>query len=109
MPEMIERDNLFVTLGAFRPFGPWTDQAHIAANHIPELRQFIETQFAKPPANPGDARIALPGINVGRFIITLGCAHRPKFESREQFPLPADPWLPKNSGTSALNPNDRKN
>ena len=36
---------------------PGADQAHVAAQHIPELRHFVQRVFAEQAAHAGDARI----------------------------------------------------
>src|ERR1700733_9032164 len=32
-------------LHSFRGFGPWTNQTHVTAQHIPELRHFRDTEL----------------------------------------------------------------
>jgi len=38
-------------------FRPWTDEAHFASNHIPQLREFVQASSAEPPAQGCMARI----------------------------------------------------
>ena len=39
------------------PLRSWADQAHIPAEHIPDLGQSIQAAFDGEPANPRDPRI----------------------------------------------------
>src|SRR5438552_1597716 len=45
----------------FRTFGPGAHEAHVAAQNVPELREFIESQAAQKPTDPGASRIAGDG------------------------------------------------
>ena len=42
-------------LGRQRRPGP--DDAHLAAQHVPELRDLVDRQLAQEPADPGDSRV----------------------------------------------------
>src|ERR1700704_6520452 len=64
VPKMVKRNFLLITLRAFDPFRARPDQAHVAFEHIPELRQFIESKFAQPSPDARDARIAFARINI---------------------------------------------
>ena len=44
----VEGDFLRQLLHEFRAFRPWSDQAHVAGQHVPQLRKFIEQ-------SPGEA------------------------------------------------------
>src|SRR5207302_6864578 len=37
--------------------GPWPNQAHVALQDVPKLRQFVETVFTKKSSKPRDTRI----------------------------------------------------
>ncbi len=51
MPLRIER-NLARQLGhEFRALGPRPDEAHVADQHVPELRQLVEPAAAQEPAD----------------------------------------------------------
>ena len=41
-----------------RPFRPRPDQAHVAAQDVQQLRQFVEMRGPHEPADPRDARVA---------------------------------------------------
>src|SRR5882672_460488 len=55
------RNSLFKLFDEDRAFGPRPDQAHLAANDIEQLRQFINPSFANPPAHARHARIVFVG------------------------------------------------
>ena len=67
VPEMIERDRFLVSLRAFDPLRPRSDQAHLSAKHIPELRQLVESQLSQPTPHARDPRVVLTGIDIVRF------------------------------------------
>jgi hypothetical protein len=48
------------------PFGPGAHEAHLAAKHIPELRQFVEIPAAHDRANAPHARIVACGALLRR-------------------------------------------
>src|SRR5439155_21650223 len=69
------------------------DHAHVAADHVPELRQLVDRQAAQRPAGAGDARIAM--VDSGAGALALGPDdHRPELEQLELGAVPADPLLP---------------
>src|SRR6516162_5043098 len=35
----------------------WSDQTHVAGQHVPEIRQLVHRELAQDPSKPGDARI----------------------------------------------------
>jgi len=41
--------------------GPWTDQTHVAAEHIEELRDLVDAELAQPFTNTRDAWIIFNG------------------------------------------------
>src|SRR5215471_4709605 len=55
LPRLILRDDL-------RQLGPWTDQAHRSAQHIPELGQLVEATAPQETTDRRDAWI------VGRLV-----------------------------------------
>src|SRR5437899_12745254 len=48
VPKMIKRDGLLITFGALAPLRTRTNQADVAFEGIPKLRQLIKTQFTHP-------------------------------------------------------------
>ena len=67
--------------------GAGADEAHLANEDIPELRQFIELEFAEEPAQAGDARVAVPG-HTGACFLRIH-RHGPEFEDEKGLaPLP---------------------
>jgi hypothetical protein len=39
--------------------GPWADQAHVSAQHVPKLRQLIQASLPEGASHPGHAGIFL--------------------------------------------------
>ena len=54
-----QRDREGEVLQQLGPLGARADQAHLAAQHVPELRQLVEPRLAQEPADPRDARVVL--------------------------------------------------
>src|SRR5262249_27976092 len=57
MPQCVIGDILAEFGDELRAFGTRSDEAHRAAQHIPQLRQFIEPQFADHAPDAGDALV----------------------------------------------------
>src|SRR5947199_9493119 len=93
MTEMIERNCFLVTFCAPHPFCARTDQAHLAAKHIEELRQLVEPSFAQPAPETRHAWIVLLSVNVARFFRRIH-QHRAEFISDERLVRAPDPLLP---------------
>src|SRR2546423_8729170 len=104
MPEMIEWDFLLVALRAFDPFRAWSDQAHVAAQNVPELRQLIEPALAQPPPHSRNPRIAFARLNVRLHLAGGLIAHRPQLKHREKPILTAYARLPEQDRPSAPQP-----
>src|SRR5258708_39137539 len=52
--EHVLRNAVFELLDEIRTLGPRTDDRHVAAQHVPELRQLVDVEAAQPPADrPG--------------------------------------------------------
>ena len=64
VPQVVVRDLSFVDLGALRPFSAGADQAHLAAQDVPKLGEFVEPGLAKEGTEPSNAVIAAAGIDV---------------------------------------------
>src|SRR5438552_17423736 len=64
VPEMIERNFFLITLGTFYPLRSRTDQAHLAAKHVPKLRQFIQAQLSEPESQSQQTPIVAARINI---------------------------------------------
>ena len=53
----VARDLLLKLLHKKRPLGPRPHEAHVALQHVPELRQLVEAVFAHDVADGRDARV----------------------------------------------------
>src|ERR687887_168829 len=72
--------------------GPRADEAHVAADDVPELRQLVEREAAEEAARPGDAGVAAVDGEAGA--LALGADdHRPQLEQVEVSALVADAAL----------------
>src|SRR5580658_9696582 len=58
VPPVVARDRLPQFDGDFRPFGSWSDEAHITSQDIPQLWQFIEVQLSHDPSENSNSRVA---------------------------------------------------
>ena len=59
MTYMVERYLTLVYLDKRRQFGTWTDEGKVASQHIPELRQLIDTRLAQKVAELRDSILFL--------------------------------------------------
>src|ERR1700719_5407342 len=98
MPKMIKRNLFFVPLRALYPLGTRTDQAHLACQYIPKLRQFIETQLSQPAAKPRHTRVIWPRVEI--IVLIEAHLHRPELVGGERVPLAANTNLPENRRSS---------
>ncbi len=76
-----------------RALGARPDDAHIAAQNVPKLRQLVQAPIAQEAAQRRDARIvahAQPGLLVELF---RAGGHRAKFQHAERPAIGADPFL----------------
>src|SRR6266568_6856566 len=105
VPEMIERNCFLVALSASDPFRAWTNQAHVALEDIPKLRQLIEPEFPQPAPRTGYARIVVPRVEIGRILVQVTHEHRAKLVCRKDTTFAPDTRLPKDYRTAALYPN----
>src|SRR5208282_2350706 len=61
MPLIVVGDFLFQHTSEIWLFGPGTNQAHIAEQHVDQLRDFVKSELADEPADPGYARVLIGG------------------------------------------------
>jgi hypothetical protein len=75
--------------------GAWSDERHIAAQHIPQLGQFIETGCSQKSSHAGNSRIVfhferravlLVHGQQSRLAVFGVDDHRPKFEHAKPTP-----------------------
>lgn len=92
-----------VALDLFGDDGPWSDEAHVAADDVPELRQLVEAGLAEEGAELGDARVVLElevlfplfaGLGVFFEVFLEGFLrvrdHGLELVAREEHAIPAD-------------------
>src|SRR5947207_12141175 len=81
--------------------GPWPDDAHIAEEHVPELRHLVDAEFAKPFPERINALIAVTGLP--RFVAVIR-AHRAELIDSESAVLHAGAGLDMKKRAGRLNP-----
>ncbi len=59
MPLVVVRDHLAQLLDEVRTLGAGPHEAHVAPEHVPQLRQLVEPRLAHQAAEPGDPRVVL--------------------------------------------------
>src|SRR5262245_56677206 len=82
---------------------PRADDAHVAANHIPELRQLVDGGPAQEAPDARDPRVAQVDCRTGAHPLRA-FDHRPELEHLEVLAVPADPRLPVEDRTTVPEP-----
>src|SRR5437868_1048027 len=100
MTELVRTNFRFKKVDEIWPLRPRPDEAHIAAQNIEHLRDFIEPSFTYKCAYSGNSGISLLRPNGTIFLGVL--THRAEFEQREWAASQADPFLFKNDWTRRL-------
>ena len=99
MPNIVARVVLPKLTHEFRTLRAWPDEAHLAAQHIPQLRQFVEagtSQEVSDSCTTGVARYCpyRSEIAFGFFI------HRAEFDDCETPPFESDANLSEKDGAA---------
>src|SRR5215208_8246075 len=82
MSLFVER-NLLRQLGdEMRPFRTWADEAHLAFEDIPELRNLVDANLSYDATDPRGASVALTGPN-RPFLFGVN-SHRAKLRERKR-------------------------
>src|SRR3546814_4689133 len=93
MPHAVVADRAFELVDELRALGPRADEAHLAAQHVEELRQLVQPRLADERADAGHAVVV--GGRPARHAIALGIgAHATKLDQAETLPALADAHLP---------------
>src|SRR5581483_357996 len=95
MPLVVVGDFLAELLDENGPLGPRPDKAHVAANHVEKLRQFIKAVFAEILADARHAWIVLLRPLRRTAFFGIG-AHRAELEHLEGFAAQPYTSLPVN-------------
>src|SRR5215213_30103 len=74
---LVERDLFGELRHEMRALGPWANEAHLAFQDVPELRNLIDADLANDAADARRARVALAGPN--RTVLLGVDSHRAKF------------------------------
>src|SRR5215469_4108488 len=108
VPKVIERDALLIALGTLAPLRPRTNQADVAFQSIPKLRQFIEPKFPQPSPHTRHSGIAFARVNI--FVgLNPATAHRPEFNKNETFSVEADSFLSEEDRSAVSQPDEQRN
>src|SRR5215217_4451842 len=104
---LIQSIYLTILVDFFNQHRPWSDQAHLPAQNIPELRQLVQAERSQKATNTGDTGIPaqflvrLPlRLQIGVALQELGQqplrveVHRPKFPHAEILAPGSRAYLP---------------
>src|SRR5581483_12491340 len=69
---------------------PRADEGHVAAQHVPELRQLVEARGTEEPSQRREPRL----VRVDAELRRVGRTHRPELEEREAAAAETGPRLP---------------
>jgi len=83
LPEMIKWNLFLIPFGALDPLRARADQAHVALEDIPKLRQLIEPQFPQRSSGMRYAGIILPRVKIGRLLVQVAHEHRAELVCRK--------------------------
>ena len=87
-----------------RALRPGTDEGHLSANHVPDLRQFVEARSAHPTAPPHYPAVvhdSQAGGPVGLRVMV----HGPELGQDERHPIPTGPDLTEQHAATCHQPN----
>src|SRR5258708_37717693 len=103
MPFVVVGNVLAKAFDKYRPLWPRPYEAHVAANYIDKLRDFVQPEFADKLADPRHSRIVLsrPLGAIGELCIH---PHRPELQHLERLPSQADALLPEDRRTFRIQP-----
>jgi hypothetical protein len=105
---VVRRVFLFKFAGKFRAFGPRSYKAHVAAQHIPELGQLVESGPTEKPADSSATRIM--GYGPDRTELRFrALAHRSEFNNPEVASAEAHSNLTIKHGTTIIQFDDSSN
>ena len=92
MAEHVLRDAVLELLDEVRSLGPRADDGHVAAQHVPELRQLVDVEAAQQPADPRRARVVV--TRPDRAGVVLGAdVHRAELVDVERLAVEPHPLL----------------
>ncbi len=80
--------------------GPRPDEAHVAEQHVEQLRQLVEAGGAQPAAGRRDARVALFEVEAVAHRDGVG-DHGAELEDAKDPAMAADPFLTEEDGPAA--------
>jgi hypothetical protein len=94
---------------------PWSNEAHVAFEHVNELRQLIDAETSQEFAKTGYPRIPFDFedrtgcfIEMLEFRLRMICPinHRSEFYQSEKSLIESDPLLRKENGTGRIFPDE---
>src|SRR5262245_33767469 len=91
MSLLVRRDLLGQLGHEMRALRSWSNEAHLAFQNVPELRDFIDANLANDATHTGRARVAFAGPN--RAVLFGVDSHRAKFCQHKRVPVFADSFL----------------
>ncbi len=102
MTARIARDQRLEHIVVSRRMWTWTDQRHLSAEHIHELRKLVDIITPQPAPDARDARIVPPRRDDAGAVFHR--CHCPEFQDAERFAIETITALRKKYGPGAVEP-----
>src|SRR4051812_43318111 len=91
--QIVKRNFFFQQINEEWALGPRADEAHVAVQHVDELRQFIQAQLAQYSSYASDSRINI--LSPDRTTLRFGIdKHGTEFTDFEEFSIQTNAGLP---------------
>src|SRR5208283_4878063 len=88
-----------------RPLGPWSDNAHMSGQNIPQLRKLVQTCPAENPSDRCRARVPFFCANRPRRNFRVG-THRSELDDKKWLAVQAYSFLDEKNRTAGRQFND---
>src|SRR6266436_6652444 len=98
MASVVMRDLMLKVPDQFRAFGPRPHEAHLALEHIPELRYLVDIPLPHKRADSKPARVVFRGPADFSVLLSVQ-SHAAKFHHIERLAIPAEPSLAVQNGS----------
>src|SRR3954447_10332312 len=92
VPQHVLRDPVLELLEEIRTLGPWPDDRHVAAEHVPELRQLVDVETPQPLAHGRAPRVVVACPHWSAFVLRP-LVHRAELVDLERAAVEAHPLL----------------
>ena len=99
MPHHVLVDDLAILLGVCQHVRAWSYDAHVALEHVEELREFIDVGLSYEITEGEFTRVVLGGLYLVGVLVDM---HRPEFIASERFAIESRPLLLEEDGAWTL-------